>query len=41
VLLQDRFAGGVTRIDVPDPDEAWAVSALRDTEEDTGHSMPL
>ena len=41
VMLQDRFAGGVTRIDVPDPDEAWAVSALRDTEEDTGHSMPL
>jgi hypothetical protein len=40
-MLQERFAGGVTRIPIADPDEAWAVSALRDTEEDTGHSMLL
>jgi dCMP deaminase len=40
VMLQDRFAGGVSRVDVPDDEAEWAVSAMRETDEDTGHSIP-
>ncbi len=28
--VEARFPGGVHKLDVPDPDAAWAVSALRD-----------
>ena len=39
LLLQQRFPGGVHHIDVPDPDAAWAVSARRDADADTGHTL--
>jgi hypothetical protein len=39
-MLQERFAGGVLRVDVADPDAEWAVSSMRGLEEDTGHSIP-
>jgi dCMP deaminase len=39
LLLQQRFAGGVHHVPVPDPDASWAVSAWRDAEADTGHTM--
>jgi dCMP deaminase len=39
-LLQGRFAGGVTRVNIADPDAAWAVSRMRDDDQDTGHSIP-
>jgi|SRR5690606_2199994 len=38
-VLQQRFPGGVWKIDLPDPDEAWALSSRRETGEDTGHTM--
>jgi dCMP deaminase len=38
LLLQQRFPGGVHRVDVPDPDAAWAVSAWREADTDTGHT---
>jgi dCMP deaminase len=39
LLLQERFPGGVHQVAVPDPDANWAVSAWRDAEADTGHTM--
>jgi dCMP deaminase len=39
LALQARLRGGVTRVELPDPDAAWALSALRERETDTGHSM--
>jgi dCMP deaminase len=39
LMLQARFPGGIMRIDVPDPDAAWALSSLREQSIDTGHSM--
>jgi dCMP deaminase len=39
LMLQGRFPGGVTRIDITDPDAEWAVSASRERDQDTGHSM--
>ncbi len=30
--LQNRFPGGVHKVDLPDPDERWAVSAIREAE---------
>ena len=38
-MLQGRVPGGVTRIEMEDPDAAWAVSTLRGLDEDTGHSI--
>jgi dCMP deaminase len=29
LLLQERFPGGVRRVEIEDPDAAWAVSSLR------------
>ena len=40
VMLQERFAAGVTHVNVPDPDAEWAVSSMREMDEDTGHSIP-
>ncbi|MGH7465295.1 MAG: deoxycytidylate deaminase, partial [Longimicrobiales bacterium] len=40
VMLQERFVGGVTRIPIKDDDAAWAVSSIREMDEDTGHSIP-
>lgn len=39
LLLQQRFPGGVHQIAVSDPDASWAVSAWREAEADTGHTM--
>jgi dCMP deaminase len=39
LLLQQRFPGGVHRVDVADPDAAWALSARRTAETDTGHTL--
>jgi dCMP deaminase len=39
MLLQERFPGGVHQVPTPDPDASWAVSAWRDAEADTGHTM--
>lgn len=39
LMLQQRFPGGVHRVDVPDPDAAWAVSAWREADADTGHTL--
>ncbi|HSJ15181.1 MAG TPA: dCMP deaminase family protein [Longimicrobiales bacterium] len=39
LLLQQRFPGGVHRVDVADPDAVWALSARRDGEADTGHTL--
>jgi dCMP deaminase len=39
LLLQERFPGGVHHVPVPDPDAGWAVSASREAEADTGHTM--
>ncbi|HSJ06110.1 MAG TPA: dCMP deaminase family protein [Longimicrobiales bacterium] len=39
LMLQGRFHGGVTRIDIADPDAEWAVSAIREHDQDTGHTM--
>lgn len=40
VMLQERFAGGVTRIPIADDDAEWAVSSMRESDHDTGHSIP-
>jgi dCMP deaminase len=37
-VLLNRFPDGVRRIEIPDPDEAWAVSRIRERMLDTGHS---
>jgi dCMP deaminase len=39
LLLQQRCPGGVHHVPVPDPDAAWAVSAWRSAEADTGHTI--
>jgi dCMP deaminase len=38
--VQAQFPAGVTRVAVPDPDAAWAVSAARGAASDPGHSIP-
>lgn len=38
MMLQQRFPGGVHRVDVPDPAAAWAVSAGHGADADTGHT---
>ena len=38
VMLQQRFPGGVHRVDVTDPASEWAVSAGLQADADTGHT---
>ena len=40
VMLQARFPGGVMHVPIADSDAEWAVSSMRETDEDTGHSIP-
>lgn len=39
LMLQARFQDGVRLIEMDDPDAAWAVSAMRMGDQDTGHGM--
>lgn len=41
--LQSYFTGGIHRLDIPDPDEAWAVTTKRQPprgSDETGHDSP-
>lgn len=38
LMVQQRFPGGVHRVDVADPDAEWAVSAGLIADADTGHT---
>lgn len=40
LLLQDRFPGGVHRVDVEDPEVTWALSALRDAAARSAGTIP-
>jgi dCMP deaminase len=39
LMLQARFPGGVRRVDLPDPDAAWALPHAADSGLDTGHNV--
>lgn len=38
--IQARFAGGIKKLEIEDPHEAWAVPSKKVIPQDSGHSIP-